>query len=236
MEELDLKELFNIFWERKLEIVVILLISIVIGAVYSFLIVEPKYTSYTTVLLTQGTGKEQNETSSSITQSDLTLNSNLVATYRDIITSRAVLQEVISNLNIRGLTEENLKKSITVNQKSATEILEIKVTNANPNYAEIIANKTTEVFSKKVGEIFKINNVYIVDKAEASQTPSNINHTKDIVIFMFVGIVIACGYVLLVNMIDNTVKTEADIEKITGLKVLASIPNYDTEAKGGKRK
>ena len=236
MEELDLKELFNIFWERKLEIVVILLISIVIGAVYSFLIVEPKYTSYTTVLLTQGTGKEQNETSSSITQSDLTLNSNLVATYRDIITSRAVLQEVISNLNIQGLTEENLKKSITVNQKSVTEILEIKVTNANPNYAEIIANKTTEVFSKKVGEIFKINNVYIVDKAEASQTPSNINHTKDIVIFMFVGIVIACGYVLLVNMIDNTVKTEADIEKITGLKVLASIPNYDTEAKGGKRK
>lgn len=236
MEELDLKELFNIFGERKLEIVVILLISIVIGAVYSFLIVEPKYTSYTTVLLTQGTGKEQNETSSSITQSDLTLNSNLVATYRDIITSRAVLQEVISNLNIQGLTEENLKKSITVNQKSATEILEIKVTNANPNYAEIIANKTTEVFSKKVGEIFKINNVYIVDKAEASQTPSNINHTKDIVIFMFVGIVIACGYVLLVNMIDNTVKTEADIEKITGLKVLASIPNYDTEAKGGKRK
>lgn len=236
MEELDLKELFNIFWERKLEIVVILLISIVIGAVYSFLIVEPKYTSYTTVLLTQGTGKEQNETSSSITQSDLTLNSNLVATYRDIITSRAVLQEVISNLNIQGLTEENLKKSITVNQKSATEILEIKVTNANPNYAEIIANKTAEVFSKKVGEIFKINNVYIVDKAEASQTPSNINHTKDIVIFMFVGIVIACGYVLLVNMIDNTVKTEADIEKITGLKVLASIPNYDTEAKGGKRK
>ena len=236
MEELDLKELFNIFWERKLEIVVILLISIVIGAVYSFLIVEPKYTSYTTVLLTQGTGKEQNETSSSITQSDLTLNSNLVATYRDIITSRAVLQEVISNLNIQGLTEENLKKSITVNQKSATEILEIKVTNANPNYAEIIANKTTEVFSKKVGEIFKINNVYIVDKAEASQTPSNINHTKDIVIFMFVGIVIACGYVLLVNMIDNTVKTETDIEKITGLKVLASIPNYDTEAKGGKRK
>lgn len=236
MEELDLKELFNVFWERKLEIVVILLISIVIGAVYSFLIVEPKYTSYTTVLLTQGTGKEQNETSSSITQSDLTLNSNLVATYRDIITSRAVLQEVISNLNIQGLTEENLKKSITVNQKSATEILEIKVTNANPNYAEIIANKTTEVFNKKVGEIFKINNVYIVDKAEASQTPSNINHTKDIVIFMFVGIVIACGYVLLVNMIDNTVKTEADIEKITGLKVLASIPNYDTEAKGGKRK
>lgn len=236
MEELDLKELFNIFWERKVEIVLIIIIAIVVGAVYSFLIVEPKYTSYTTVLLTQGTGKEQNETSSSITQSDLTLNSNLVATYRDIITSKAVLQEVISDLDIQGLTEENLKKSITVNQKSATEILEIKVTNANPNYAEIIANKTTEVFSKKVGEIFKINNVYIVDKAEVSENPSNINHAKDIIIFAFIGVVLAMGYALLINMLDNTIKSEEDIEKITGLMVLASIPNYDTEVKGGRRK
>lgn len=236
MEELDLKELFNIFWERKVEIVLIIIIAIVVGAVYSFLIVEPKYTSYTTVLLTQGTGKEQNETSSSITQSDLTLNSNLVATYRDIITSKAVLQEVISDLDIQGLTEENLKSSITVNQKSATEILEIKVTNANPNYAEIIANKTTEVFSKKVGEIFKINNVYIVDKAEVSENPSNINHAKDIIIFAFIGVVLAMGYALLINMLDNTIKSEEDIEKITGLMVLASIPNYDTEVKGGRRK
>ena len=236
MEELDLKELFNIFWERKVEIALIIIIAIVVGAVYSFLIVEPKYTSYTTVLLTQGTGKEQNETSSSITQSDLTLNSNLVATYRDIITSKAVLQEVISDLDIQGLTEENLKKSITVNQKSATEILEIKVTNANPNYAEIIANKTTEVFSKKVGEIFKINNVYIVDKAEVSENPSNINHAKDIIIFAFIGVVLAMGYALLINMLDNTIKSEEDIEKITGLMVLASIPNYDTEVKGGRRK
>lgn len=236
MEELDLKELFNIFWERKVEIVLIIIIAIVVGAVYSFLIVEPKYTSYTTVLLTQGTGKEQNETSTSITQSDLTLNSNLVATYRDIITSKAVLQEVISDLDIQGLTEENLKKSITVNQKSATEILEIKVTNANPNYAEIIANKTTEVFSKKVGEIFKINNVYIVDKAEVSENPSNINHAKDIIIFAFIGVVLAMGYALLINMLDNTIKSEEDIEKVTGLMVLASIPNYDTEVKGGRRK
>ena len=200
MEELDLKELFNIFWERKLEIVVILLISIVIGAVYSYFIVEPKYTSYTTLLLTQ----INSENSESITQTDLSLNSKLVSTYSELIKSNAVLREVIDSLNIHNLDEETLKNNIKL--------------------------------SDKIADIYKLNTVYVVDKAEASQEPSNINHTKDIVIFMFVGIVIACGYVLLVNMIDNTVKTETDIEKITGLKVLASIPNYDTEAKGGKRK
>lgn len=233
MEELDLKELFNVFWERKLEIAVILLISIVVGAVYSFFIVEPEYTSYTTLLLTQENNGANNE---QITQTDLTLNSKLVPTYSKLIESASVLRKVINELNINNLTEGSLKKSIKVSEITNTEMIKISVTNANPNYAQQIANKIAEVFSEKIADIYKINNVYVVDRAEASEAPSNINHAKDIIIFMFIGIVIACGYVLLINMLDNTVKTEADIEKITGLKVLASIPNYDTEAKGGKRK
>lgn len=233
MEELDLKELFNIFWERKIEIIAILIVALVIGAVYSFFIVEPKYTSYTTLLLAQVSG--DSESNDSITEKDLNLNSSLVSTYSELIKSKAVLREVIDALNIQNLNEESLKNSIGVKAVTDTEMIKITVTNKNPNYAEVIANKTAEVFSEKIAEIYKINNVYVVDKAEADDTPSNINHTKDIVIFLFIGIVIACGYVLLINMLDNTVKTEADIEKITGLKVLATIPCYNTEAKGGKR-
>ena len=40
------------------------------------------------------------------------------------------------------------------------------------------------------------------------------------------------------NMLDNTIKTEQDVENVTGLLVLSSIPNYDTELRnrrGGKR-
>lgn len=233
MEELDLKELFNIFWERKLEIIVILLISIIIGAVYSYFIVEPEYTSYTTLLLTQVNNETEDD---SITQTDLTLNSKLVSTYSELIKSNAVLREVIDSLNIHNLNEENLRDSINVSAVTDTEMIKITVTNSNPNNAEIIANKIAEVFSAKIAEIYKINNVYVVDKAETSEEPSNINHAKDIIIFMFIGIVVAGIYVLIINMLDNTIKSETDIEKITGLKTLASIPNYDTEVKGGKRK
>lgn len=233
MEELDLKELFNIFWERKLEIIVILLISIIIGAVYSYFIVEPEYTSYTTLLLTQVNNETEDD---SITQTDLTLNSKLVSTYSELIKRNAVLREVIDSLNIHNLNEENLRDSIKVSAVTDTEMIKITVTNSNPNNAEIIANKIAEVFSAKIAEIYKINNVYVVDKAETSEEPSNINHAKDIIIFMFIGIVVAGIYVLIINMLDNTIKSETDIEKITGLKTLASIPNYDTEVKGGKRK
>ena len=220
MEELDLKELFNIFWQRKLEIVTIILIFVIIGAVYTYAILQPKYTSYTTLLLTQVNGNnETGNDTTSITQTDLTLNSKLISTYSEIIKRDAVLREVIDDLNIKNLTEDSLRRSIKVSSISDTEIIKIEVTNENPNYAQMIAN----------------NNVYVLDKAMVSENPSNINHLKDIVIFAFIGVVIACGYALLANMLDNTVKTEADIEKLTGLTVLATIPDYDTEVKGGKR-
>ena len=35
-------------------------------------------------------------------------------------------------------------------------------------------------------------------------------------------------------MLDNTVKTEEDIEKVTGLVVLTSIPDYETELRNVK--
>ena len=41
-----------------------------------------------------------------------------------------------------------------------------------------------------------------------------------------------------VKMLDNIIKTEEDIEKVTGLVVLTAIPDYETEMKnvrGGKR-
>lgn len=235
MEELDLKELFNIFWQRKLEIVTIILIFVIIGAVYTYAILQPKYTSYTTLLLTQVNGNNETGNDTSITQTDLTLNSKLISTYSEIIKRDAVLREVIDDLNIKNLTEDSLRRSIKVSSISDTEIIKIEVTNENPNYAQMIANKIAEVFSEKITDIYKINNVYVLDKAVVSENPSNINHLKDIVIFGFVGVVIACGYALLANMLDNTVKTEADIEKLTGLTVLATIPDYDTEVKGGKR-
>ena len=98
--------------------------------------------------------------------------------------------------------------------------------------------KLQKIFSNVVNETYKINNVYIVDEAEVSNTPSNIHHSKDIVIFGFLGIVIAVMYVLIANMLDTTIKTPEDIEKGVGLPVLVTIPyieNFGNE-KGGKKK
>ena len=243
MEELDLRELFNMFWSKKIEIVIITLIFVIIGGVYSYMFTTPKYKSSTTLVLATLNDTTIGKTTTAasgdaITQTELTLNSNLVSTYSELVKSKAVLREVISNLNLNDINEDQLKKNVSVTAVKDTELIEISVSSTNSTYPSKIANEIAKVFTAKVAEIYNINNVHVVDKAEVSKTPYNINHIKDIIIFAFIGVVVATAKILLMNMLDNTVKTEQDIEHATGMMVLAQIPKINEnnkKGKGGKR-
>ena len=231
MEELDLKELFMMLWNKKVQIILIILIFAIIGIIYTMGFVTPEYSSYTTLLLAGSGNKNSNTTT--ITTSDITLNSKLVSTYSVLIKSTDVVSQVVSNLGI-DMNVEALKRNISVTSENDTEVLRITVTDKNPSYAAKIANEIANVFSEKVAEIYNINNVYVVDDAKESTTPSNINHTKDVAIFIAIGIVVSIGYVLIANMLDTTVKTVEDVEKAFKIPVIATIP-LDIAEKGGKK-
>lgn len=237
MEELDLKELFLIFWNRKLEIILITIVALIVGVVYSYFFITPVYKSSTTLILVQSSKTVDSTGDSSITQTDLTLNSKLVSTYSEIIKRKSVLSKVISNLGMSEKDMELIKNNVSVKAVSDTELIEITVKNEDPEQAASIANEIANVFSEKVVEIYNMSNIYVLDRAEANDEPANINHAKDLVIFAFIGLVISAVVCLVANMLDTTVKTEEDIEKTTGLLVLTSIPDYNVEnvRKGGRR-
>lgn len=236
MEEIDLKEFVMLFWDRKVSIILITIIFMLIGIIYSVGFVTPKYTSSTTLLL--ATSESANSKTNTITTSDITLNSKLVSTYSELVKSKNVTRQVISNLGIDE-TEDELRNSITVNSVKDTELIKISVTDKNATNAYNIANEIAKVFTQKVSEIYNINNVQILDQAEISTTPSNINHAKDVIMFTFVGLFIAIVFVLVANMLDTTIKSSEEVEKLCNVPVIASIPLYSFEIaknKGGKRR
>lgn len=236
MEELDLKELFSIFWSKKVSIILIVLIFITLGVIYTIGFTTPKYTSSTTLLLA-GSESPAGETTNSITTTDVTLNSKLVSTYSVLVRSKDVLNQVISNLGM-DISWEDLKNNVSVSTVEDTEVIEISITTTDAADSAKIANETAKVFSEKVSEIYNINNVHVVDEAEVENAPSNINHERDVIIFAFIGLVVSVIYVLIANMLDTTVKTAEDIEKEFKVPVLASIPVYENaiqKRRGGKR-
>lgn len=233
MEELDLKELFEMFWNKKIKIILIMAIFAVIGVIYSIGFVVPEYTAFTKLVLAGQSSDATGNTTEAITTTDLTINSKLVGTYSELVTSNDVVRQVITNTGI-DISEEALKSSIEVSSVEDTDVIRISVTNQNPTYATKLTNETAKAFMEKVAEIYNINNVHVVDEAEEPQSPSNVNHLKDVVIFTFIGVVIAVGYVLIANMLDNTIKTREEVERLYKVPVIAEIP-LNLPEKGGKK-
>ena len=229
MEELDLKELISIFLNKKYLIIIVLLVSAILGIIYTNNFITPLYQSSTTLVLVQ-IGSDNISQQSSITTTDVTLNSKLVDDYSEIAKSKTVASTVKNNLNLQQSIED-IQESVSVTAIAETEVIRITVTNSDPGLAYAIANEVATVFKDKVNEIYKVSNVHVLDKAEVPNEPSNIHLFKNIVIFMFVGFILVSAYILLINMLDTTIKTDLDIEKNLGLPVLASIVLTDENVK-----
>lgn len=222
MEEIDLKEMLEIFWSKKIQIILIILVFMIGGIIYTSKFTIPMYSSSTTLVLATSEDTENNM-NTTITATDITINSKLVSTYSELVKSKNILREVISNLNI-SIDEDTLRKHINVSSVKNTELIEIVVEDENPATAAKITNEIAKVFTGKVKEIYNINNVQIVDEAEISSVPSNINHIKNAIMSLGIGIIVSVIYVILATMLDTTVKTAEDLEKNFHVTVLASIP------------
>lgn len=230
-EEIDLKNVIQMFWDRKVGIVIIILLCIVAGYVYTTFFVSPVYEATSKAILTSNT--EDGGDSSGVTQTEVTLNNSLLSTYREIATSDSVVSKVISNLGL-NISDDSLKSQISVTSATSSQVVQITVENADPSLAAKIANEIRQVFTERVAELYDMQNIKPLDDAKVPTTPSNINHTKDIVMFAAIGIVIAILYVVIANLLDNTVKSSSDIEKAVGLNVIAEIPVYEFN-KGRKK-
>ena len=218
-EEIDIKRIIEIIFSKKLIITLIILLSVTLGYVYSYYYKKPEYKSSVTILLVA----DENKTDKSLTQTDVNLNNGLISTYSSIAKSSSILQKTIQNLNL-DIPVSKLEQNVEAKQIDNTQFLKISVKNDSPERAKNIANELAEVFTEQIKEIYNLQNISIVDKAEAEENPCNINHMKDMIIFGFAGIVLSIIIVMIIYMFDDTIKDQKDIEKNIKLRTIGTLP------------
>lgn len=230
--EIEIKKLIQIFIDRKIGIIIIILLCTILGFVYTTYFVSPVYQATATAILTSNA--ETDDGNGSLTQTEVNLNNSLLSTYSSIATSDTVISTVIRNLGLSVENIEGFKKNISVTSETNNQVIRISVENDNPELAAKIANEIRTVFSQKVTELYDMENIKPLDDAKVPNEPSNINHIRDIIMFFAIGIVVAAIYAIIANLLDNTVKSSSDIEKAIGINVIAEIPVYEY-SKGRKR-
>lgn len=221
--EIDLQELI-MFLLRKLWLLI--LCGIVGGALayaYTRFMITPQYQSNTSIYILN----KANNTGT-ITSGELSAGTQLTKDYAQLITSRSVLEGVLEDLNLTGSTGA-LAGKISVKTLTDTRIIQITVTDPDPELARDIADSVRAQASVHIKNVMDIEAVNVVDVANLPKAPSSPNKMKNAVLGAALGVVL-CGMILVVLfLLDDTIKTPEDVERYLGLSTLASIPVIGTE-------
>ncbi|MCR5250178.1 MAG: protein-tyrosine kinase [Lachnospiraceae bacterium] len=216
--EIDLGELLFELWVNKWE----LLLATVFGGLLAFFlsacVMTPKYTSVTSLYVL---AQQDNET---ITTADLTVGAQLTNDYAILVTSRPVLEQTIAELGL-DMTTEELGKLIHVENETNTRILKISVSYTDPLLVRRIADSLRNAVGEQIVSVMNIDAVNTVEEASLPTEPSEPGILRNTLIGLALGFFLSAGFLVIRNLLDDTVKTAEDVEHYLGLPVLGTIPD-----------
>ena len=143
--------------------------------------------------------------------------------YMELIKSRSVMEQVISQLQL-DMSVDKLSGEITVSNTADTRILSISVENESPKLAKEIADAVRESASVQITQITDADAVNMVEEGNLPKDPTSPNTMKNAMLGGILGIFLALGAIVLIYILDDTIKTPDDVERYLGLTVLTSIP------------
>lgn len=215
--EIDLLELFFVLRKNIVAIILASLIGTAVFGAYSFLIAKPVYESTSKLyILSQST---------SLTSfADIQISNSLAKDYEEMIFSRPVVMQVAQNLNLDYKYEE-LRDMVTVENPADTRCLNITCHSNDMQEASDIANEFATVAKRQISDIMDTDEPALYESAIANEDPIKPEKIKNMIIGFLLGFIIACGIIIVRYMLNDSLKSDDDIEKFLGLNTLASIPN-----------
>ncbi len=222
-EVIELRDIIQIAKKYYKLLLIVPVVFAVIGALISIYLIKPVFEASTTLIVSQS-----KDTGEAINKGDVDLSKSLIYTYAEMAKSNTVLDNTKAKLNIDELNGNN----ISVSPVKDTQILKIAVQSTDPKLATDIANTLVEEFTLEIARITKTENVAVVDFAKIPKNPIKPNKVMNTLIAGILGEMLILLMVFLKEYLDNTLKTEKDIERYLGISVIGTIPNFN---QGGKQ-
>lgn len=215
-EEIDLLELF---FELLKHWKMIALSTVLVGAIfacYSFFLITPTYQSTSALyVFTKST---------SITSlADLQTGTNLTKDYKVVVTGRPVLDQVIYNLGLED-NYKSLSNRVSVSNPSDSRILEITVTDTDPESAKQIADEIATVASAYIADKMDQDPPSIIQYGYSDNGKVAPSNAKNTLIGLMLGFILAAAVVIISHLLNDTIMTAEDVEKKLGLNVLGTLP------------
>lgn len=272
-EEIDIKNLIIALWKKKWIIIIITIIFAFFGIIKYGGFNKTKQTvieqNNDKIYISQASfiiGKEEKITqtdgqtmldngtvvpvSSTVkTENHVNIDDKFISTLNHMVTSKSVLDKVITELELKNIVSEDLQSKILIINENYNDFFKIIVSYNDKEKAISIVKVLLSELNTKLNELYSINGIIVVDEpyilseseinnlsdyidvktSEIVQSTNKGINIKKIVLFAVIGFVLGCGIVVVFELFNETVKTEEDLENATKLKTLIKINNTDED-------
>lgn len=217
--EIDLLELLMVMKKHLAAILLAGIVGLVIMFAYTSFLATPLYSASSMMYVMPDNSNSMN----SSTLSDMQVGQQLTSDYSSMIKSRSFMEDVIKKLNLT-IDYQQLLEKVEVTNPTSSRILQVTVNDPNPQTAADIANEVASMAESKLKEITGMQAIKIYEEAAMPDRPSSPSLKKNCALGLLAGLVLAMAVITILYLLDDTIKTEDDIEKYLGMTTLAVLP------------
>ena len=225
--EINIHDLFSLLMKKIWVILSVGIIAVIIAVLITSLFITPMYSSSVKVWAKTGDDVSQY-------QEALTIQYR-IQTYSEFFTVPITLEKVSERLNevadeigddgLRYSAKE-LQSMISVSISEGSEFITIHVKNANPAYAQLIANVVAES-GKDVLDVKSVGIVEIVGKAELPSSPSSPSVVSNALIAFVLGVLATAAVIFIVSYFDTSIKSENEIMSLVNKPIIGTVPTIE---------
>ena len=112
----------------------------------------------------------------------------------------------------------------------------IKITAATPELAFNLANTISDYAKAKADEYKALNEISLIDDPIKPIVPSSPNVTKNTILGLFIGALLASAAFIIKELMDKKIKNLEDITSTYDIPILGVVPDTSPETKSKRRK
>lgn len=222
-EGISITEILGIIRKRLAIIAIIVAVAFGGSIIYNFLIEKPTYESKGTMIVAyEGASNEASSTQYNFAK--------LVSDTYVAFINQIVVDEVAKEAD--SLSKGYISSHLSVSNNSL--LLDVKFSAENPDCSKDVVNKImlkaieiSDTVNDEGNPEYKLlyDNLKIVSAASEGK---KVSHTsRNFMIGIAAGLVVAAAVVFLLEMFDRTFRTHEEIERVLNIPVLATIPFYE---------
>lgn len=211
----SVEELLRALWYRKWLVLAMVVIGIIVGfSIFGQM--KPKYEATSEILI--NTDKSEN----------YMYTQNMMETYREMLTSTAIVRKVNDAGNFE-LTTNAYNEKVKVSMMSTSQLITITAKSTNEDEPVKLVNTIVDVFEKELKTYSKVNTINVLNKANESTLngKKSFNQLLSVLFGAVIGLLLGIIVSLLLEVYRSKVNNEAKVQRL-GVPLLAELSPQQT--------